>query len=78
MSFVAPWRSDRSLLARLILSRHGEVRPFWGWSAVVMGIGLMLLALVEILTILLALQGISLLRLLFGSQSVIWLVRHLP
>jgi len=78
MSFVAPWRSDRSLLTRLILSRHGEIRPFWGWSAVVVGIGLMLVALVEILMMLLALQGISLLRLVLGSQNVIWLVRHLP
>lgn len=78
MSFVAPWRTDRSLLNRLLLSRQGEVRPFWGWLAVVGGISLLLITLLEIVLLLLAMQGIPVLRMVLGSQKMIWLLRHLP
>ncbi|MEN9352959.1 MAG: hypothetical protein RL318_284 [Fibrobacterota bacterium] len=78
MSFVAPWRTERSLLNRLLLSRQGEIRPFWGWLVVVGGISLLLIALTEIVLLLLAMQGIPVLKMVLGSQKMIWLLRHIP
>lgn len=78
MSFVAPWRTDRSLLHRLLLSKQGEVRPLWSWLAVTFGIGLLSLALLEIILLLLAMQGIPLLKMVLGAQRMIWLLRLLP
>jgi hypothetical protein len=78
MSSVLPWGSERKFLNRLLLSRQGEVRPFWGWLAVIVGIGLLLVALFEIALLLLTMQGIPVLKLALGSQRMIWLLRHLP
>lgn len=78
MSFPAPWRTERSLLHRLLLSRQGEVRPLWGWLAVSAGIALLSLALLEIVLLLLAMNGVPLLRMVLGSQRMVWILRHLP
>lgn len=78
MSFVAPWRTDRSLMHRILLSKRGEVRTLWSWLAVTFGIGLLSLALLEIVLLLLAMQGIPLLKMVIGAQRMIWLLRVLP
>lgn len=78
MSFAALWRTERSLTSRLLLSRQGEIRPVWGWLAVTLGIALLGLALLEIVLLLLAMQGVPVLKLVLGSQRMIWLLRHLP
>ena len=71
------WPTDRRLFSRVFLSREGEVRTVWGWFVVAVGGGLLLTALLEIVTLLLALQGISILPFVLGPQMVLWLSRHL-
>jgi len=53
------------------------VRTVWGWFVVAVGGGLLFTALLEIVTLLLALQGISILPFVLGPQMVLWFSRHL-
>ncbi len=72
------WPGKRLHLSQIFLTPAQEVRPFWSRAVIVIGAGVLSLALLEILSLLLALQGVFVLRWAMGAKAVLWLSQHLP